>query len=182
MATITPISASTNCDNFGGATHAYATDYANVSGVSTNASGVITAFGMTGSGQWSKLEFDDQDNVAFFNETAELINNTRVQYNGEGLMKFDNNSAAKSRAATQVGFCCGVIIIWVQRDGSRRVQGIDVHPTTFAKTDPIVKARVLPTNSSDTGENSNRIEYTVQGTSKYLAAYTTLSDSAIEAL
>lgn len=182
MATITAISASTSCDNFGGCTHAYATDYANVSGVSTNASGVITAFGMTGSGQWAKLEFDDNDNVAFFNEEGELVNNTRVQYNGTGLMKFDNNSAAKSLAAEKAAACCGVVIIWVQRDGTRRVQGVDVHPTTFAKTDPILKARIVPNNLSDTGENANRIEYNVQHTGKYLSKTTTLDDAAIEAL
>lgn len=180
MADVIAIGAESDCKNPGGVLHVYGTDFANITAV-TVASGVITGFTMGSTGQWAKLEPDDEDDVAFFNEEGELAGNN-VNMNGTGFLKFNKPTAAKIDAADKIKDCCGVVLIWVLNDGTRLVEGIDIDYTddswAFSKTKP----RVIPNRLSDTGANSSRLEYNVQHVGKALSRTTTLTDSAIEAL
>lgn len=180
MAEIVDISSNTGCDFVGGAYLAYATDSANITAVTVSA-GVITGFTMSGTGQWGKLEFDDVNNVAFFNETGELVGNT-VRMNGEGLMQFSGISQAKITAANQAKACCGVVVIWFQNDGLKRVQGIDVDLSdNWTFTTP-TQPRIVPNLNSDTGENEAIMQYNVPHQGKYASPTTSLDGAAIEAL
>lgn len=79
----------------------YATDASNVDfdNITVNASGAITNIGMLTSGTWGILEFDDDENVALFNEVSERVTGGALVYNGTGLMSFNGLSQYKINAA-----------------------------------------------------------------------------------
>ena len=179
MSEIVSIDANSDCSQTGGVEKAYAVPFSEVTAV-TVTSGVITGFTMAQVGQWGKLVFDDDNNVAFYHESAEQQGNQTV-FTGEGLMKFSGITQAKITAANKAKDCCGLVIVWVHYDGTRRVQGIDVAPDnswTFSTN----KARILPNVLSDTSENESRVEYNTTHRGKYASPTTDLDDAAIEAL
>lgn len=168
-----------SCSNFGGVAYAYAVSNLDITAV-TVSSGVITGFTLAADKGFAKLQFDDQDNVAFFNEEANQIGGS-IEMNGSSLMSFNGISQAKITAANKAKECCGVVVIWVQYDGTRRVQGIDVAPDNswkFSKT----HARISPTVNSGTGSENALFQYAVNHVGKYVSATTDLTDTAIEAL
>jgi len=181
MAEIVAISSGVDdCNNVGGCSHAYATEKSNITGVTITA-GQITGFTMSAPGLWGKLEFDDTDNVAFFNEEGELIGNNVVA-NGTGLMKFNGVSQAKIEAANKAKACCGVVIIWVHYSGIRRVQGIDVDPDDSSWQISKIPTKIVPNILSDTGDNAERMEYNTPHQGREFSVTTSLNDAAIEAL
>lgn len=182
MSDIVDIPKSTACDNVGGVYLAYATEYDNITGVTIDGTAKhITNFTMGTTGQWGKLEFDDENNVAFFNEEGSE-EGSRVLVNGTGLMKFNGITQAKIVAANKAKSCCGLVIIWFHYDGTARVQGIDINPSAgtwkFSKKLP----RIVPNVLSDTGENAARIEYNVTSQAQQFASTTDLTTTEIEAL
>ena len=70
MAEVVAIAAESNCNNPGGVTHVYGTNFSNITGV-TVAAGVITGFTMASVGLWAKLVPDDEDDVAFINQDTQ---------------------------------------------------------------------------------------------------------------
>ena len=179
MSEIVAIPKSVGCDFVGGVYKAYATESSNITAV-TVTTGAISAFTMADTGQWGKLEFDDQDNVAFFNEAGEQSGNvTRI--NGTGLMRFVGVTQSKITAANKAKACCGLVVIWFHYDGTKRVQGIDVAPDgawEFSNKLP----RVIPNANSGTGGEESLMEYNVAHQSRNLSPTTTLTDTEIEAL
>lgn len=184
MPEIKDIVAGTDCDILGGVDHAYATDASNVDfdNITVNASGAITNIGMLTSGTWGLLEFDDDENVALFNEVSERVTGGALVYNGTGLMSFNGLSQYKINAAGLAGLCCGVVIIWVHKSGLRRVQGIDVHPITFVATRSKVRAKINPDINSNTGGETETLVYNTVHQGRYPSPTTTLTDAAIELL
>lgn len=181
MSEIVAIAANaSSCENNGGVSHAYAINADKISAV-TVASGVITGFTIDGVGEtFERLSFDDQDNVAFFNEEPNQVGGT-IEMNGTSLMQFNGISQAKITAANKAKACCGVVVIWVQYDGTRRVQGIDVDTSDnweFSKT----KARISPTLNSGTGAETSVMQYAVAHVGRFASATTDLDDAAIEAI
>lgn len=184
MAEIRAITANTDCDVLGGVSYAYATDYVNVDfdDITVDASGAITNIGMLTSGTWARLDFDDENDVAFYNETSERVNEGALVYNGEGLMQFNGITQAKITAAGLAGLCCGVVIIWVHYSGVRRVQGIDVNPEDQTAARSKKRAKINPNINSGTGAETEVVIYNTTHQGRYPSATTTLSDAAIEAL
>lgn len=184
MAEIRAIGANSDCDVLGGVAYAYATSNVNIDfdDITVDASGAITDIGMLVSGQWARLDFDDDGDVAFFNETGELLNQASVVYNGEGLMQFNGITQDKVTSAGLAGLCCGVVIIWVHYSGVRRVQGIDVSPEDQSAQRSKKKCRIVPNVNSGTGAESEIVAYNTTHQGRYPSATTTLSDAAIEAL
>jgi len=178
MAEVQALGQATDCDIPGGILKAYATDKANVTGV-TVASGVVTGFTMSGLGLWSLLYADDQDEVAFLNETGQEQNN-RVRVEASGLLQFDGLSQTKITAANQAKACCGVVAVVFYRDGTTRVHGIDVDLSDgwkFAQ-----KFRIVPNVNSGTGAEKTVLQYNFVGMYDYHAPTTSLDEAAIEAL
>lgn len=180
MSEITAIAKSTTCEQSGGVSHAYATDASNIT-AATIAAGVVTAITLAADKAFARLDFDDDENVAFFNEEGTQVGG-RIEINGTSLMSFNGISQSKITAANQAKGCCGVVVIWVQYDGTRRVQGIDVAPgeTTwqFSKT----RARIIPTINSGTGAENALVQYAVSHVGLYASPTTDLTDTEIEAL
>lgn len=184
MAEVIAIGANSSCDVVGGVAYAYATDYTNVDfdNITVDSSGMITDIGMLTTGTWVRLDFDDEADVAFFNETSERVNNTALVYNGEGLMQFNGLSQNKITAAGLAGLCCGVVIIWVHYSGLRRVQGISVNPETQAAAKTMHKCKINPTLNSGTGAEAEVLIYNTVHKDRYPSATTDLTDAEIEAL
>jgi len=179
MSEIISILANSDCSQIGGQEKAYAVGFDKIDTVAIT-NGVITGFTMTEAGLWGQLTFDDNDNVAFFNETGEEVGQ-QVRFNGEGLMKFSGITQNKITAANKAKDCCGVVVVWFSNDGTKRVQGIDVAPDdtwSFSQK----KARIVPNVISDTGDNEARVEYGVTHVGRYASATTSLSAEDIEAL
>ncbi|MCA9366767.1 hypothetical protein KC887_00680 [Candidatus Kaiserbacteria bacterium] len=180
MSEIVPIPKSSGCDFVGGVFKAYATESENITAVAVT-DGEITGFTMASAGQWGKLEFDDQQNVAFFNENGERNGNV-VRVNGTGLMSFVGLTAAKIVAANKAKACCGLVLVWFHYDGTRRVQGIDVNPgdNTWKFSNQL--PRIIPNALSGTGAEESRLEYNVTHQGSQLSSTTDLTDTEIEAL
>lgn len=180
MSEIVAIPKSSGCDFVGGVFKAYATESANITAVAVT-SGEITGFTMATPAQWGKLEFDDQENIAFFNENSERSGNV-VRVNGTGLMSFVGLTSAKIVAANKAKACCGLVIIWFHYDGTVRVQGIDVDPSDDSWSFSNQLPRIIPNALSGTGAEESRLEYNVTHQGAQLSSITTLDDTAIEAL
>lgn len=180
MSDIVAIPRSSGCDFIGGVYKAYATESENITAVTVEATGEISALTMASLGQWGKLEFDDQDNVAFYNEAGEQSGNV-VRINGTGLMRFVGITQAKITAANKAKACCGVVIIWFHYDGTKRVQGIDVAPDATWKFSNKLP-RIVPNANSGTGGEESVMEYNIAHQSNNLSPTTTLTDTDIEAL
>jgi hypothetical protein len=173
-----------SCNVLGGVYKAYAVDaqYVDFDDITVDASGGITNIGMLTSGQWGELEFDDDENVALFNEVSERLTGGALVYNGTGLMSFNGLSQYKINAAGLAGLCCGVVIIWIHYSGLRRVQGIDVHPETLVATRSKQRAKINPDINSGTGAETETLVYNTVHQGRYPSPTTTLTDSQIEAL
>ena len=165
----------------GGIVASYGTDCGNIQSWTVDADGQITAFVMTGVGQWSKFIFDDDDS-GFYNQDPDRQGK---KYNStqQAFLKFEGIDNAKVNAARQAAECCCTVWIHELSTGTLLVQGIDVDindltANRFSKTN----ARVSPGVYSDTGDNAERVEYTIDSVGRTVSAVTTLTTAAIEAL
>lgn len=173
-------STESNCDNSGGIKYSYGVDKNEITAVTVDGTGVITGFTMSGLGLWAKVEFDDDENVAFYNQSGAL-NGSSIDFTQEAFMQFNGVTQAKIAAANQAKACCGTVWIHFFKDGSVVVQGIEVDNSqnwAFTK----VNARVVPTANSGTGTENNLMNYSIQSTGRYLSSTTDLDEAAIEAL
>lgn len=173
-----------NCNDPGGVKYCYGTASKNVdfTDITVDASGKITDIGMIVSGAWALLYPDDDEDVAFVNETAPTDLNAATVYDVEGTIQWDGIDQEKVTKAGQAGLCCGVVLIAVYYSGLRRVFGVDVNPLTQAATVSKKKLKLKPALNSETGAGKQRLVYQIVGQQQYPAATTTLNDAAIEAL
>lgn len=185
MAEILEILQSTdNCNDPGGIKYGDFTASSNVDfdNITVDASGRITAITMAVSGTWARLYWDDDEDVAFINETSPTDLNAATVYDVEGTLQWDGLDQDKITAAGQAGLCCGVVGIITYYSGIKRVFGIDVNPETQAATQSKKKFKLKPALNSETGAGKNRLVYALVGQQQYPAATTTLSDNDIAAL
>ncbi len=180
MSTLVAIAKNENCDAVGGVKFAYAINKNSVTGVTVGAGGEVTGLTLDAGGDdFVKLEFDDEDNSASFNEEGAQDGN-QVRFTGEGIMNFKGITQTKIKAANQAKQCCGVVVVWFQYDGTVRIQGIDVFPDgswQFSQS-----CRVVPSAASNTGEGEAMLTYTVNSQNVFLSPTTTLDEAAIAAL
>lgn len=180
MAEIQAIAATdSNCDNNGGIKYSYGTDATNITAV-TVTSGVITGFTMSSTGLWSKLEFDDDDNTASFNQEG-ARNGSSIEFTQDATFQFNGLSQAKVTAANNAKACCGTVFIHFTYEGTAYVQGIEVDTSNnWALTKD--KARVIPSANTGTADENVIMIYNVNSTSRYVAPTTDLTETEIEAL
>lgn len=148
----------------------------------TVSAGVISGFTMSTTGKWKKL-VPDSDRTSFFNQTGERTN-LRLRYVQALFIKFAGLSSVLKSTTDLAAACCQLVFVHVMTNGARIVQGIEIDSAatggfTVNKLQP---ARLTPNALSDTAENEARHEWNVDGITKSLAPYTTLTDTAIEAL
>ena len=181
MAEIIAISGTdSNCDNNGGIKYSYGTDATNITAVTTDSSGAVTGFTMSSTGQWAKLEFDDDENTASFNQEGSR-NGSSIEFAQDATFQFNGISQAKVTAANNAKACCGTVFIHFTYEGTAYVQGIEVDTAgDWSLTKD--KARVIPALNTGTADENVLMVYNVNSTSRYAAPTTTLSESAIEAL
>lgn len=179
---ITSIQQSTGtCVVDGGITASYGTNCDNITSWTVDANGQITAFVMATTNQWAKFVFDDDD-TAFYNQEPDR-QGKKFNSTQQAFMKFEGINNTKVQAARQAAECCCTVWIHELATGTLLVQGIDVDiddltKNQFSKTN----ARVSPGVFSDTGDNAERVEYTIDSVGRTLSAVCTLTTAAIEAL
>lgn len=180
MAEIQAIAATdSNCDNNGGIKYSYGTDATNITAV-TITSGAVSGFTMSSTGLWSKLEFDDDENTASFNQEG-AKNGSSIEFTQDATFQFNGLNQAKVTAANNAKACCGTVFIHFTYEGTAFVQGIEVDPSNnWALTKD--KARVIPSANTGTADENVIMIYNVNSTSRYAAPTTTLNEAAIEAL
>lgn len=161
----------------GGILTSYVTDFANISAVTFGTDDEITAITMDSVGLWEKFVYDDDD-TAFFNSTGERTGKKHV-FNQEAFMKFEGLSIAKVKAANALRDCCNTVWVHFTNGGLAIVQGIEKDGTGFKR----VKQSAKATTSilTDTGENADRIEITINSQCKTVHVVD-LTMAAIEAL
>lgn len=166
----------------GGILYSYATKKSNITAVTIDGSNLITAITMTGVGLWKKLEYDT-DNTSLYEEPG-TRNGNRITFAQKAFMKFKGFTAAYREAANNAKDCCDVVVIHRLATGEAVVQGIELSSTAvggFTRT-KVLETRIVPTRTTDTGQNEPRLELSVEGTSNHLAPHTDLTDTEIEAL
>lgn len=168
-----------SCDvSDGGIYQSYVTDFANITSATFDASGQITAIVMSGSGQWVKYVYDDDD-TAFFNSEGERTGKKHV-YNQSAFMKFEGITVAKIADVNAVVACCAGVWIHFLNSGIAIFQGLEDDGTGAIKRTKQT-AKATGNVVSDTGENTDRVELTINSQCKTVHP-TSLTAAAIEAL
>lgn len=180
----TALNSTTACEaNEGGITHSYVCKLADITAI-TLTTGVISAITMASTGLWKKLEYD-KDETSYFNETGERVNETGPQrITQESFMKFGGLSNTYKTWSDDATDCCKNVFIHVHANGVRRVQGIEIDASASGgfTGSKIRDTKVTTNNMSGTGAEESRLEAFARGITRKAAPYTSLSDSAIEAL
>ncbi|MDV7395101.1 hypothetical protein RZS08_27190, partial [Arthrospira platensis SPKY1] len=116
--------------------------------------------------------------TAFYNSEGERTGKKHI-FNQSAFMKFEGLSIAKIKAINALTDCCNMVWIHFLNSGIALVQGIEKDGTGFKRVKQSAKAT---TNIlSDTGENTDRAEITVNSVCKQVHVVD-LTAAAIEAL
>jgi len=179
---VEPIDSGQDCGLIeGGILYSYATKKSNITAI-THTAELITAITMTGVGLWEKWAYDT-DNTSLFEEPG-TRNGNRITFAQRAFMKFKGYTTAYRSAANKAKDCCDMVVIHRLANGEAVIQGIEISATAvggFTKT-KVLETRVIPTRTTDTGQNEPRLEFSVEGTANNLAPHTDLTDTEIEAL
>jgi hypothetical protein len=153
-----------DCGSLGGIFESYGLDCADFTSA-TVSGGEIT--GLTVTEEFTKLVYDDDD-TAFYNQEADRTGN-RISFNQTAFFKFEKLTKEKIAAANSAAECC--CTIWIHRlnSGIDLLQGLDEDDAgtgvLYAKT----KAKVTPSVLSDTGDNADRLEYSIESVGRKLS-------------
>ena len=137
---------------------------------------------MSAVGKWKKQVYDT-DGTAFFNQTGQR-KGRRLTYKQASFLKYSGMDSTYAVAAKTFGKCCNLVFIHVLTNGNRVVQGLEIDAAAsggFTGT-KVTDTMLTPNLLSDTSQNDSRMEFNVEGEAKEPAPFTTLTDTAIEAL
>lgn len=174
---------SSNCvSSDGGIRASYVTDCDNITGVTFDANGQITAFTMADTDQWTQYEMDTETDTAFYNETGERTGNKHI-LKQEAFMQFGGLDNEKRKASKALTGCCCLVAVHFMNNGTARVQGIEQvgTSTTLFQTSK-KRNRVTANLLSDTGANEDRLELRFLSESRIPSHFTTLTEAALLAL
>lgn len=125
-------------------------------------------------------EYDDDDSSSY-NQTGERTNNKHIT-NQVASFKYAGVSKQKIAFANGIKDCCCLYAFHFFNSGAAVVQGIDYdkNTATWKKSKKRLKATVSVL--SDTGENEDRIEVSLESTGRCFSPFTSLTCDALEAL
>ncbi len=181
---IAALNSTSGCpDNEGGLQYSYACKLTDITAITTS-SGVITNFTMSTTGLWKKLVYN-LDETSYFNQQGERTNETgALKYQQEALLKFGGMSSAYKSFADDIADCCKLVFVHVLTNGSRVIQGLEIDSAAvggFTGT-KVRDTLVVPSQMGGTAAEESRLEILIRGKGKKLAPFTTITDTAIEAL
>lgn len=169
-----------DCGSDGGVSESRGVACEHIADVQFDAEGQITGFTMATAGQWGKLVYDDDD-TAFYNQEPNR-QGKKITFNQQSFMKFEQITNDKIQAACQATDCCCTVWVHKLNSGIVLTQGIDYDLDEgvwqFSKTNARVDAGVF----SDTGDNADRVEYTINSVGRKPSPATILTLDAIDAL
>lgn len=178
--TLTSIDQSVTCiSSNGGIFQSYVTDIANIASM-TFTDGAVSAITMATPGQWTKFVYDDDDS-AYYNQEGERTNNRHVS-NQSAMLKFAGISAANIEAAKELKNCCSLVAIHFLNSGERLIQGIEYDAVADNFKQSRKRCRATLNVMTDTGDNEDRIEVTLESQANVESPTTTLTATDIEAL
>lgn len=181
---LVPLNSTTGCpDNEGGLQYSYVCKLSDITSI-TVASGIITAFSMSTTGLWKKLQYD-KDETSYFNQTGERTNEIgALKYNAEAFLKFGGYSSAYKAWADDAADCCLLVFYHVMTNGTYVIQGLEIDAgATGGFTGTKVRdTKITPSSMGGTAAEDSRLEVLVRGRSKKQAPFTSVTPAAIEAL
>lgn len=178
---ITGISVADCVDSSGGLLHSYGVSKEYISAV-TVSGGVITNFTMSTADKWQKFEYAGNGTSSFVQTGARTGN--KIQYDAVATMVFPGHTAAYKAAADAAAACCQMVFVHVLNNGTRVVQGLEIDGAVAggASKTKVADTKVTPTMTTGTSTEESNLTYSVTGSSRLLAPFTTITDTAIEAL
>lgn len=143
--------------------------------------GCITNFVMTSLGKWVRYEFDVDDDTAYYNQEGDR-NNNKHTVNQTSFFKFGGVTKTMVNFGNGIKDCCCLVAVHFFNSGISLVQGIDRDPVTgtWRKSKKYLKATV--NILSDTGQNEDRTEITLNSTGRCFSSATTLTSANLQAL
>lgn len=167
----------------GGISFSYVADGTLITAVA-NTANVVSNFTMSETGAWKLLEYNQDDDTAYYNQVGERTNNKHI-YNQAAFMAFGGVEETKGLAIEKLKNCCRLVMIHFMNSGKKLVQGIELieggtAPDNWKYTKKNAKATV--SIMGDTGANEDRYEITVNSQSRGASPFTSLTKTAIEAL
>lgn len=165
----------------GGILYSYVTPLENITAITKDGNDQITGFTMASTGLWELWEYD-ADNTALYEQPG-TRNVNRITYAQRAFLKFKGITNTYRSAAQKASECCNMVLIHRLSTGAAVVQGLENSSVTagFTKT-RVLETRIIPTLTTDTGQNEPRLELSAEGTANTISLFTTLTDAAIEAL
>jgi hypothetical protein len=167
----------------GGVSTSYLIEGKDITDVTFDADGHITAITIDAAAAMTEFEPLDDD-TSFFNSTGERIEDNH-RFNQEYFGKFKGLDKDKIESANGLAHCCNVVAVHFLENGVSLVQGVEWVPNAdpadpnwkFSKT----KGKPTVNVFSGTGAESNRVEIFLRSVTRYVAL-SKLSKSDIEAL
>ncbi len=179
---ITSINQNTGtCDVDGGIVYSHGTLCSNVTDMTIDADGQVTGFVTVAVGSIGKLQYDTDQDVAYFNETGARTGKKHV-LDQESVMPFDGLTKEKIKAGDNAAAACCNLFIHTHSTGLKRMQGVEVDKEAGTWKLSKKPALVTVNNNSNTGDASDNMQWTVTSQSKYAAPIVDMTDAEIEAL
>lgn len=166
------------CDASGGIRLSYVTRCTDIEDVIFSDDDTVTGFVMKTTGAWARLGFD-KDDTAFYNEEGSR-NGKKLEVSKSAFMKFDGLTRENIAAANISSEACCVVATHFLNSGLKRVQGITIKNGEW--TTDKVESLITPNALSDTGENTDRLEYNIPGSGIKLSPTTELTEDDFDAL
>ena len=170
-----------DCGSDGGLEVSEGTRCENIVDVTVDADGQITAFTMSGTGQWTTHAYDTENNTASYNEAGNR-QGKKITFDQTASMTFEGVTVEKTKAANYAKSMCCTVWIHYFNSGVAKVQGIDVDPQTGEWKFSKERALVTPSSNSDTSDNADRVEYSITSVGRCLSPHTSLTQAQVEAL
>ncbi|MCB0542097.1 MAG: hypothetical protein KDC70_01180 [Saprospiraceae bacterium] len=170
-----------SCNPTGGISYSWLVEAKYISAI-TIASGILTNFTMTSTGNWKKYTYD-RDATANYNQTPNR-NGKRRTYTQVAFMKFGVIDSTTTIAANDAILTCDVVAIHVLVSGTRQVQGLEEDAATTGgfQLTKVQQTLLMAGQNTDVSTAEARTEFTLQGEANTLSLTTSLSDTAILAL
>lgn len=167
-------------DSEGGITDIYVVDCDDcpVESMAVDGDGCITGLG--GAGKLVKLTPADNDSAFYNQEMTRDGNKTTVTQTA--FLQFEGASKEKVKLGNAIKGCCCLYAFVCFTNGLIAAMGIDYDQNTGELKKSKTRLRAVASLFSDTGDNADRLEITLEAEGRCLAPATTLTKADLDAL
>ncbi len=181
MCTLTGLDQASCSSSDGGIVKTYLTSCDNIADVIFDANEQITGFTMTGTGLWTEYQYDTDTDQTYYNQEGERTGNKHV-YNQEAFMNFSGLNNTKRLALKALTDCCCLVAVHYLASGLALVQGIEYNTNTSTWGTTKKKLKATGRFNTQTGADDDIMGVTLISQSKYPSNFTTITETALQAL